>query len=124
MHPEYHALLEAPDGSLDREYLPDQGDVNPFLHLSLHLALAEQLAIEQPPGIRAHYARLTASPARAEPAPAGATRAPATMRSALGVDRRGLLLEVCGDVLDVLLRQRGSEAVHDRILACARLVVA
>lgn len=61
MHPEYHALLEAPDGSLGREYLPERGDVNPFLHLSLHLALAEQLAIDQPPGIRAHYARLTAS---------------------------------------------------------------
>jgi hypothetical protein len=35
--------------------------VNPFLHLSLHLAIAEQLSIDQPPGIRAHYERLVAT---------------------------------------------------------------
>ena len=58
MHPEYHAVLEAPERHLDRDYLPEQGDVNPFLHLSLHLAVAEQLAIDQPPGIAAHFARL------------------------------------------------------------------
>jgi hypothetical protein len=58
MHPEYHALLEAPERHLDRDYRPEQGDINPFLHLSLHLAVAEQLAIDQPPGIAAHYARL------------------------------------------------------------------
>jgi hypothetical protein len=61
MHPEYHPLLEAPERHLDRDYLPEQGDVNPFLHLSLHLAVAEQLAIDQPPGIAAHYARLCAA---------------------------------------------------------------
>jgi Domain of unknown function (DUF1841) len=58
MHPEYHALLETPERHVDRDYLPEQGDVNPFLHLSLHLAVAEQLAIDQPPGIAAHFARL------------------------------------------------------------------
>ena len=57
-HPEYHALLEAPDANLDRDFLPESGSVNPFLHLSLHLAVAEQLAIDQPPGIRAQYERL------------------------------------------------------------------
>ena len=35
--------------------------VNPFLHLSLHLAVAEQLAIDQPPGIRAQFERLRAA---------------------------------------------------------------
>ena len=58
LHPEYHALLEAPDANLDRDFLPESGAVNPFLHLSLHLAVAEQLAIDQPPGIRAQYERL------------------------------------------------------------------
>ena len=58
LHPEYHALLEAPDASVDRDFLPESGTVNPFLHLSLHLAVAEQLAIDQPPGIRAQYERL------------------------------------------------------------------
>jgi hypothetical protein len=61
MHPEYHALLDTPDRHLDRDYRPEQGDVNPFLHLSLHLAVAEQLAIDQPPGIVAHFERLRAS---------------------------------------------------------------
>ena len=58
MHPEYHRMLEMPDAYVDRDYRPEQGDVNPFLHLSLHLAVAEQLAIDQPPGIVAQYERL------------------------------------------------------------------
>ncbi len=59
-HPEYHALLDAPDRHLDRDYPPEAGETNPFLHLSLHLALAEQLGIDQPPGLRARYDRLLA----------------------------------------------------------------
>ncbi|MFO1282620.1 MAG: DUF1841 family protein [Burkholderiales bacterium] len=59
MHPEYHALLDEGDRNLDREWTPEGGAMNPFLHLSLHLAIAEQLAIDQPPGIRAHFDRLT-----------------------------------------------------------------
>jgi uncharacterized protein DUF1841 len=61
MHPEYHATLEAPDRHADRDYRPEDGDVNPFLHLSLHLAVAEQLAIDQPRGIVAQYERLRAA---------------------------------------------------------------
>ena len=61
MHPEYHAMFEAPSAHVDRDYLPEQGDVNPFLHLSLHLAVAEQLAIDQPRGIVAHFERLRAA---------------------------------------------------------------
>ena len=58
VHPEYHALLESPDDHLDRDWRPDSGAVNPFLHLSLHLAVAEQLAIDQPPGLRAEFERI------------------------------------------------------------------
>jgi Domain of unknown function (DUF1841) len=61
MHPEYHATLENPDQSMGRDYSPEAGDINPFLHLSLHLAVAEQLAIDQPPGIRAQFERLRAA---------------------------------------------------------------
>jgi len=61
MHPEYHAIVEAPERHLDRDYRPEQGALNPFLHLSLHLAVAEQLAIDQPPGIVAQYERLRAA---------------------------------------------------------------
>ena len=54
LHPEYHALLEAED-ALTREWTPEHGETNPFLHLSLHLAIEEQLSIDQPPGIRAAF---------------------------------------------------------------------
>jgi hypothetical protein len=56
-HPEYHALLTRPE-ALQQEWTPEQGAMNPFLHLSLHLAIAEQLSIDQPPGIRAAFAQL------------------------------------------------------------------
>ena len=54
-HPEYHAILDDPEHHRDRDYV-DEG--NPFLHMSLHMALEEQLAIDQPPGIAARFARL------------------------------------------------------------------
>lgn len=57
-HPEYHAILEQPERFRERDYRPEDGETNPFLHLAMHLALSEQLAIDQPPGIRAHYQRL------------------------------------------------------------------
>jgi len=58
LHPEYHPIVEAPDRHLDRDWQPEGGEANPFLHLSLHLAVAEQLAIDQPPGIRAEFERI------------------------------------------------------------------
>lgn len=58
LHPEYHETFEHPERFADRDYAPEAGDVNPFLHLSLHLAVAEQLAIDQPPGLRAQFERL------------------------------------------------------------------
>jgi hypothetical protein len=61
LHPEYHALLESGERSLVRDYGPEGGEINPFLHLSLHLAVAEQLSIDQPPGIRAEFERLRAA---------------------------------------------------------------
>ena len=54
-HPEYHALLEAPERSRDRDWTPDMGETNPFLHLSLHLSISEQLSIDQPPGVKARH---------------------------------------------------------------------
>ena len=54
-------MLEAPEESLDRDWGPESGAVNPFLHLSLHLAVAEQLSIDQPPGIRAQFERIRAA---------------------------------------------------------------
>jgi uncharacterized protein DUF1841 len=58
MHPEYHAMLGDPERYLDRDFGPQDGGLNPFLHLSLHLAVAEQLQIDQPPGILERFRRL------------------------------------------------------------------
>ena len=57
-HPEYHALLENPEAAVAQEFTPEGGQMNPFLHLSLHLAIADQFSIDQPPGIRAAYQAL------------------------------------------------------------------
>jgi hypothetical protein len=51
-HPEYHAVLEAPQRYRERDYTDE---ANPFLHMSLHLALEEQLSIDQPPGIERRF---------------------------------------------------------------------
>jgi hypothetical protein len=51
-HPEYHRWLDDPQTSIDRAFDGADGTGNPFLHLSMHLAITEQLSIDQPPGIR------------------------------------------------------------------------
>lgn len=59
-HPEYHDILGRPEDFKERDWTPESGQMNPFLHLSLHLAILEQLSIDQPQGIRAlHTALLT-----------------------------------------------------------------
>ena len=58
-HPEYHDELESVEAALAAQYPVDGGRTNPFLHLSLHLAVAEQCAIDQPPGIVAAFGELT-----------------------------------------------------------------
>src|SRR3990172_2106377 len=41
-HPEYHGALADPARLRDKEYFPELGEPNPFLHLSMHLAIEEQ----------------------------------------------------------------------------------
>ncbi len=55
LHPEYHALLSTGESALAQDWTPEQGETNPFLHLSLHLAVEEQLQIDQPQGIRSQF---------------------------------------------------------------------
>ncbi|HYC35126.1 MAG TPA: DUF1841 family protein [Usitatibacter sp.] len=57
-HPEYHAMLGKRERYLERDWKPEGGETNPFLHLQMHLAIEEQLSIDQPPGIREAIARL------------------------------------------------------------------
>lgn len=59
-HPEYQADLESPDAA-QADYPIEHGKTNPFLHLSMHLAISEQLSIDQPPGIKAIYRQLLAA---------------------------------------------------------------
>ena len=54
-HPEYHVHLDATETMLDQDFPPELGRSNPFLHLGLHLAILEQLSIDQPTGIRRLY---------------------------------------------------------------------
>lgn len=58
MHPEYHAALEQQDNTTDKDYLPEMGDSNPFLHMGLHIAIHEQLSTDQPAGIKNAYQQL------------------------------------------------------------------
>jgi Domain of unknown function (DUF1841) len=51
-HPEYHAELADEAAALRAVYAVEGGRSNPFLHLSMHLTIEEQLAIDQPTGIR------------------------------------------------------------------------
>lgn len=67
MHPEYHALLENPE-TLDRDYLPEHGETNPFLHMSMHIAIGEQVSTDRPAGIRECYHRLIEKIGRAHEA--------------------------------------------------------
>jgi hypothetical protein len=56
-HPEYHADLEASD-ALTRDFTVESRRTNPFLHLSMHLAISEQVSIDQPRGIKQAYDQL------------------------------------------------------------------
>ena len=58
MHPEYHTILDAPERYMQQQYFPEQGETNPFLHLSLHLSVIEQISINQPIGIGQVYEKL------------------------------------------------------------------
>lgn len=58
-HPEYHAIFNDAEKNRDKDFAADGSVVNPFLHLMMHLTIEEQISIDQPPGVRAHFVRLT-----------------------------------------------------------------
>jgi len=55
LHPEYHRYLEGGGSALDKDWLPEDGETNPFLHMGMHIAIREQLSIDRPAGIKAAY---------------------------------------------------------------------
>ena len=140
LHPEYHRVLEASERYREQEYFPELGETNPFLHLSLHVALEEQLAIDQPAGVRERFARMVLNPSTGtrpcmrqsiasrrwcgEPRETGRHRTrrrldcgrPASLEAlVVRLQLRGLGGEIRREVLDVLFRQRLGEAFHDRV---------
>ena len=58
-HPEYHAELADLAGALAAVYDVESGRTNPFLHLSMHLSISEQVSIDQPRGIKQAFELLT-----------------------------------------------------------------
>ena len=59
-HPEHHAELADLDAALAAVYDVEAGRSNPFLHLSMHLTISEQIAIDQPRGIKQAFELLAA----------------------------------------------------------------
>lgn len=58
-HPEHHAALSDVDAALRGMGQAEDGQTNPFLHLSMHLSISEQCSIDQPRGIRQAVELLT-----------------------------------------------------------------
>lgn len=50
-HPEYHTLMDHPE----KNQTADFGVENPFLHMSLHLAIREQISTDRPQGVKQIY---------------------------------------------------------------------
>jgi hypothetical protein len=67
-HPEYHSLLEQADLAVERDFLPEMGETNPFLHVSMHVSLQEQISTDRPQGITAAYKELVMNRADAHAA--------------------------------------------------------
>ena len=59
-HPEYDSDLADVDAARQAEYPVEGGRTNPFLHLSMHLSISEQVSIDQPRGIRQAFELLRA----------------------------------------------------------------
>lgn len=57
-HPDYQPLLAHAETALAQDFTPESGQENPFLHMGLHLAIREQISLDQPHGIRAQYQKV------------------------------------------------------------------
>ena len=57
-HPEFQDAVACSE--LDRDFTPEGGGTNPFLHMGLHLGLREQVATNRPAGITKIFESLAA----------------------------------------------------------------
>jgi hypothetical protein len=60
LHPEYQPVVADADTAIAFEQNAAGTADNPFLHMGLHLAVREQLAIDRPPGIRELHRQMQA----------------------------------------------------------------
>jgi len=58
-HPEYEDSLSDVERALETNYSVDDGKTNPFLHLSMHLSISEQISVDQPRGVKAAFIALS-----------------------------------------------------------------
>lgn len=56
-HPEYHVIVESLASDL-ANYSPRGGQLNPWLHMGLHMAIREQVATNRPYGIAEVHEKL------------------------------------------------------------------
>lgn len=52
LHPEYRTVLEDPATFQRQEFTPEE---NPFIHLSLHMTVREQIQLDRPIGVKQIY---------------------------------------------------------------------
>ena len=58
LHPEYHSMLETGETAKQKDFSPEDGQTNPFLHMGLHITLREQAGGDRPAGILDIYQKL------------------------------------------------------------------
>ncbi len=58
LHPEYHSMLETGETAKQKEFSPEDGQTNPFLHMGMHITLREQAGGDRPAGILDIYQKL------------------------------------------------------------------
>lgn len=58
LHPEYHSMLETGETAKQKDFSPEDGQTNPFLHMGMHITLREQAGGDRPAGILHIYQKL------------------------------------------------------------------
>ncbi len=58
LHPEYHQMLDKSESTVEKDFSPEDGQTNPFLHMGMHITLREQAGGDRPAGIHDVYQKL------------------------------------------------------------------
>jgi len=58
LHPEYQQILDKGESAVEKDFSPEDGQTNPFLHMGMHITLREQAGGDRPAGIHDVYQNL------------------------------------------------------------------